>query len=84
MATKKSKGTAGKVVAAAAIAGAAAGAYYLLGSSKAKQHRKQVGSWVNKAKKEITKSRLNTIILNSFSNNNCNSFKFFVFNYFCD
>lgn len=54
MATKKSKGTANKVVAAAAIAGAAAGAYYLLGSSKAKQHRKQVGSWVNKAKKEIT------------------------------
>jgi hypothetical protein len=54
MATKKSNGTAGKVAAAAAIAGAAAGAYYFLGSSKAKQHRKQVGAWVNKAKKEIT------------------------------
>ena len=51
---KKSKGTAKKVVTVAAIASAAAGAYYLLGSKKAKQHRKQVGVWVNKAKKEIT------------------------------
>ncbi len=40
-------------VALAAVVAAAAGAYFLYGSKKAKQHRKQVKGWMLKARGEV-------------------------------
>jgi hypothetical protein len=38
---------------AAAVAGAAAGAYYLFGSKNARENREKVKTWVSRARKEI-------------------------------
>ena len=65
----KSGHNARNIAVAATLAGAAAGAYYLYGSKDAKKHRKALGVWAAKARKEVEREagRLKDVALDEHS-----------------